>query len=41
MLSDRKISDYKQLKIVSPKQMLQALPIVLAQVNASNTKFTE
>ena len=30
-----KISDYSNLKILSPKQMLQRLPIALAQVKAA------
>ena len=32
-----KLSDLKQLKILTPKQMLQRLPIALAQVKAGNT----
>ena len=32
-----KVSDRKQLKILTPKQMLQRLPIALAQVKAGNT----
>ena len=32
-----KISDHSNLKILTPKQMLQRLPIALAQVKASNT----
>ena len=35
--SDRKASDRKRLKILAPKQMLQRLAIVLAQVEAGNT----
>ena len=35
-LSDRKVSDHKQLKVLTPKQMLQRLPIALAQVKAGN-----
>ena len=31
-VSDRKFSDRKQLNILTPKQMLQKLPIALAQV---------
>ena len=34
---DCKVFDRTQLKILSPKQMLQRLPIALAQVKASNT----
>ena len=36
MVSDHKVSDRKHIKISTPKQMLQSLPIVLAQVNAGN-----
>ena len=32
-----KVSDPSKLKILSPKQVLQRLPITLAQVNAGNT----
>ena len=32
-----KVSDHSNLKILSPKQMLQRLPIALAQVKAGNT----
>ena len=32
-----KISNYSNLKILGPKQMLQGLPIGLAQVKAGNT----
>ena len=32
-----KISDHSNLKILSPKQMLQILPITLVQVKAGNT----
>ena len=32
-----KVSDHKHLKILTPKQMLQRLPITLAQVKAGNT----
>ena len=32
-----KVSDHSNLKILSPKQMLQRLQIALAQVKASNT----
>ena len=35
--SDRKVSDQCNLKILTPKQMLQRLPIALAQVKAGNT----
>ena len=35
-LSDRKVSDHNQLKVLTPKQMLQRLPIALAQVKAGN-----
>ena len=31
------VSDHSNLKILSPKQMLQRLPIALAQVKAANT----
>ena len=31
------VSDHSNLKILSPIQMLQRLPIVLAQVNVANT----
>ena len=36
MVSDHKVSDRNHIKISTPKQMLQRLPIVLAQVNAGN-----
>ena len=36
-VSERKVSDCKQLKILTPKQRLQGLPIVLTQVKAGNT----
>ena len=36
-VSDRKVSDHKQLKILTPKQILQRLRIALAQVKAGNT----
>ena len=36
-VSNRKFSDPKQLKILTPKQMFQRLPIALAQVKAGNT----
>ena len=32
-----KVSDRSDLKILSPKEMLQRLPIVLAQAKAGNT----
>ena len=32
-----KVSDHSNLKMLSPKQMLQRLPIALAQVKAGNT----
>ena len=32
-----KVSEHSNLKILSPKQMLQKLPIALAQVKADNT----
>ena len=32
-----KASDHSNLKILTPKQMLQRLPIALAQVKAGNT----
>ena len=32
-----KISDHSKLKILTPLQMLQRLPIALAQVKAGNT----
>ena len=32
-----KVSDYSNLKILTPKQMLQMLPIALAQVKVGNT----
>ena len=35
-LSDHKVSDHKQPKVLTPKQMLQRLPIALAQVKAGN-----
>ena len=31
-----KVSDYSNLKILCPKQMLQRLPIALVQVKAGN-----
>ena len=36
-VSKRKISDYLNLKILSPKLILRRLPIALAQVKAGNT----
>ena len=33
---DHKVSDHSNLKILTPKQMLQRLPIALAQVKAVN-----
>ena len=36
-VSDYEVSDHKQLKILTPKQMLQRLSIALAQVKAGNT----
>ena len=35
--SDHKTSDHSNLKILTPKQMLQRLPIALAQVKVCNT----
>ena len=32
-----KVPDHSKLKVLSPKQMLQWLPIALAQVKAGNT----
>ena len=32
-----KVTDHSNLKILSPKQMLQRLPIALAQVKSGNT----
>ena len=34
---NRKVSDYSNLKIISPKQMLQRLPIAHDQVKVGNT----
>ena len=34
---DRKVSDHSNLKILSPVQILQRLPIALGQVKAGNT----
>ena len=39
-VSDCKVSDRKHIKILSPKQMLQRLPIAPAQVKAGNTTKT-
>ena len=36
-LSNRKVSDRRQLKISTSKQIFQRLPIALAQVKAGNT----
>ena len=36
-VSGCKVFDHTQLKILTPKQMLQRLPISLAQVKAGNT----
>ena len=36
-VSDHKVSDNSNLKILTPKQMLQRLPIAFAQVKAGNT----
>ena len=36
-VSYRKVPDYSNLKILSPKQNLHRLPIALAQVKAGNT----
>ena len=36
-VSDHKVSDHSNLKILTPKQMLQRLPIALAQVKAGDT----
>ena len=36
-VSNRKVSDHTNLKILTPKQMLQRLLITLAQVKAGNT----
>ena len=35
-----KVSDRKHIKILTPKQTIQGLPIALAQVKAGNTSFT-
>ena len=34
---DRKVFDHSKLKILSPKQMLQRLPIALAQIKVGKT----
>ena len=36
-VSERDVADRKLIKILTPKQMLQRLPIALAQVKAGNT----
>ena len=36
-VSDRKVYNHLNLKILSPKEMQQRLPIALAQVKAGNT----
>ena len=36
-VSYHKVSDHSNLKILTPKQMLQRLPIALPQVKAGNT----
>ena len=36
-VSDRRVFDRKRIKILTPKQMLQGLPVALAQVKAGNT----
>ena len=36
-VSDPNVSDHSNTKILSPKQMLQRLPMALAQVKAGNT----
>ena len=36
-VSDRKAFDRMKFEILTPKQMLQRLPIALAQVKAGNT----
>ena len=38
--SSHKVSDYSNHKVLTPKQMLQILPIALAQVKAGNTSET-
>ena len=40
-VSKRKISDYLNLKILSPKLILRRLPIALAQVKASENLLNE
>ena len=37
LASVAKVSNCKHVKILTPKQMLQKLPIALAQVKAANT----
>ena len=34
---EAKVSDHSDLKLLSPKQMLQGFPIALAQLEAGNT----
>ena len=36
-VSNHKVSEHSNIKILSPKQMLQRLPISLAQVKPGNT----
>ena len=36
-VSDRRVFDRKRIKILTPKQMLQGLPVALAQVKTGNT----
>ena len=36
-VTDRKVYNHLNLKILSPKEMQQRLPIALAQVKAGNT----
>ena len=36
-VSNRKVSDHSNLKVLSPKQVCQKLPIALAQIKAGNT----
>ena len=38
--SSHKVSDYSNHKVLTPKQMLQTLPIAIAQVKAGNTSET-
>ena len=37
LMVEKEFSDHSNLKILTPKQMLQRLPIALAQVKAGNT----